>query len=382
MRAKLISVALLFLIGYGNAFSSSPSESRRIRSRRTRSATTSSDGPKADSRRVQKRRQTSRERVVEEAFDPKRLTECQIPNEDAAPIDLFDGDMINDPNFLKRRSESSVVQITDKASVNVDEVKRSDINECKGFEIDHQHVEFISLDSLFPNLNFSEKFCNDGEFRQKIRETMRKDIFFTTPAYADMSAKVAALMLDDDSSLQGTWNCIPKNLPKEMQDSIPARMNRLTNVLQEYLGKDAPTGDALMMTLGGLCGENPTFHWIDIIGVKDRVVSHSWHQDSGKSYECGDTRDKCKYTVMFGFPIEDSYEGTGVFSHVIKLKNEHIAPPDHNVNEPVLFKGTTSDEYIVRAKFVKGREILRYKDVDVLHSAPDVVYRKSVMRFM
>ena len=28
--------------------------------------------------------------------------------------------------------------------------------------------KFISLDSLFPNLNFSEKFCNDGEFRQYI----------------------------------------------------------------------------------------------------------------------------------------------------------------------------------------------------------------------
>jgi hypothetical protein len=40
------------------------------------------------------------------------------------------------------------------------------------------------------------------------------------------------------------------------------------------------------------------------------------------------------------------------------------------------------EQYIVRPKFAEGREIIVYRDVDVLHSSPDVAYRASVMRFM
>ena len=85
---------------------------------------------------------------------------------------------------------------------------------------------------------------------------------------------------------------------------------------------------------------------------------------------------------MVGFPFENEYSGCGVFSHVIKLKNEHLAPDGHNKNEPVLFEGSAGDEYIFRPEFTLGREVLRYRDVDVVHSAPDAVYRQSVMRFM
>mmetsp|Transcript_4685 Transcript_4685/g.7182 ORF Transcript_4685/g.7182 Transcript_4685/m.7182 type:complete len:124 (-) Transcript_4685:8-379(-) len=39
----------------------------------------------------------------------------------------------------------------------------------------------------------------------------------------------------------------------------------------------------LMEKLGSLCGPDPSYHWMDIVGVQDRVVSHSWHQDTGRS---------------------------------------------------------------------------------------------------
>lgn len=323
---------------------------------------TQSSGPKSDSPRSQ-RRPRREGRQQQQMFDPKKITSDQKPNEDANPLDLYDSKYISDASFLRIRSLSSVVQVSSNADVIVDEDDDSgnsfeaDAESCKGPEIKHEHFEQISLDDLFPGLDFSNHFFTNGEFRQAIRVAMRKDIFFTTPAYVDLSPKVAAMMLDDDSSLQGTWNCIPKSIPEELKDSLPLRMTRLTEVLRETLGTDAPTGDEFMMALGGLCGTNPTAHWIDIIGVKDRVVSHSWHQDTGVSYD-KDSK-KSRYTVMLGFPLEDEYCGCGVFSHAIPLKYEHLAPSGHNENEPVLFQGTADDEFIIRPKFSCGREILR-----------------------
>ena len=67
---------------------------------------------------------------------------------------------------------------------------------------------------------------------------------------------------------------------------------------------------------------------------------------------------------------------------MIPLDKECLAPPDHNRMEPILFAGTISEEFIVRPLYEKGRELLLYRDIDVLHSAPDVTYRASIMRFM
>jgi hypothetical protein len=73
----------------------------------------------------------------------------------------------------------------------------------------------------------------------------------------------------------------------------------------------------------------------------------------------------------------------GCFTHVLPLTHEHHAPHGHTQNEPVLFHGiTVPDESIVRPCFGPGKELLVYRDIDVLHSAPDVTYRTSVMRFM
>lgn len=45
------------------------------------------------------------------------------------------------------------------------------------------HWENVSLDFLFPDLNFSEKFCSTEAFRRELRDSMREDVFDSTPAY-------------------------------------------------------------------------------------------------------------------------------------------------------------------------------------------------------
>lgn len=51
---------------------------------------------------------------------------------------------------------------------------------------------------------------------------------------------------------------------------------------------------------------------ISSIALARKKAPHSWHQDSGLRQR----------TVLLGFPIEDAYDGAGVFSHVVKLSNE------------------------------------------------------------
>jgi len=392
-----ISYLLLFGANGLSVPSGNPQRQKRSRSGQSRKKldnrgasgdNDNSSGPKSESMRSRRRsRGSARE---QEVFDPQKVINTQKSNENAIALDLYDLSHQRDSSFIRRRSSSSVVQVSSirAANVLVSEdgangwTADSNSEQCKGPIINHAHFEYLSLDQLFPGIDFGKRFSANGDFRQAIRVAMRGDIFFTTPAYADVSSKIAAMMLDDDSSLQGTWNCIPKNLPEGLKESAPLRMTRLTRVLQTNLGPDAPTGDDFMIAIGGLCGKNPSTHWIDIIGVKDRAVSHSWHQDTGISYVGESKLTSSKYTVMLGFPVENKYCGCGVFSHAIKLKHEHLAPEGHNENEPVLFEGSVDDEFIIRPKFSLGQEVLRYRDVDVLHSAPDAVYRKSVMRFM
>jgi hypothetical protein len=363
-------VILLTLHDFTCGFSASRNKAKDVSSLQ-------SAGPKADSSRVQVRR-PSRERQskCQEAFDAKVLTSLQQPNEDSAALDIFSQQNLEDPSFIRRRPSSSESQTKD----HVNESTSSSGNECKGPFINHAHFEFLAFDDIFPNLDFSKHFFTDGEFRQSLRVAMRKDIFYTTAAYTNLPPKIATMMIDDDSSLQGTWNCIPRQMDPNISPSI--RMKRLTQVLQDKLGFGAPTGDEFMMKIGSLTGKTPSFHWIDIIGVKDRKIMHSWHQDTGRSYDENNALHDSRFTVMIGFPAEDNYTGCGVFSHCIKLTNEHFAPSEHNENEPVLFEGNSTSDYVVRPEYSYKKEILRYRDVDIIHSAPDVAYRKSVMRFM
>ena len=239
--------------------------------------------------------------------------------------------------------------------------------------IEHAHVETLSFDDLFPQKKgFSELFSSNQDFRDSIRNAMRLDIFDATPTYAGMSEKARRMLLLPDSSLQGSWRC----QGRAEQSDGELRMKKLTVVLKEYLGEEAPTGDEFMDTIGGLCGSKPQTHWIDIVGITDRKISHSWHQDTGRSPN-QDTK-----TVLVGFPIENDYVGGGVFSHLVKLEKEQWAKEDHPPVEPVLYTNAIEEKYIYRPQFAKGQEIIVYRDVDVLHSAPDVPYRSSVIRFI
>lgn len=235
---------------------------------------------------------------------------------------------------------------------------------------DGSHITSVSLDDLFPGLDFSQKFCSTKEFRDALRSSMREDIFDSSPVYAGMSEKARKMLLLPDSSLQGSWDA-------DEIDGDEPRMHKLTQALKDNLGEKAPTGEQFMKTIGNLCGSKPSTHWIDIVGVTTRKISHSWHQDTGRS-PGGDTR-----TVLLGFPKEDNYDGVGVFSHAVKLKYEQLATEDHPPNEPIVYPGlTVDDEYIVKPRFAEGSELIMFRDIDTIHSAPDVAYRSSVMRFM
>ena len=254
--------------------------------------------------------------------------------------------------------------------------------------ISHDHIKTTSLDDLFPGLSFSDMFASSSEFRADLRSAMREDIFDSTPAYFQMSEKARKMLLLPDSSLQGSWKCQGGRWERKgSTDSTNGkgdtctgtdhRMKKLTQVLSKYLGEGAPTGDQMMDTIGALCGSNPSTHWIDIVGVQDRRIPHSWHQDTGRSPN-GTTM-----TVLLGFPPEDDHDNVGVFSHCIKLERERFALEEHPTNEPIVYPSLEVEEkFIVRPKFAKGREIIFYRDVDVLHSSPDVAWRASVMRFM
>jgi hypothetical protein len=287
--------------------------------------------------------------------------------------------------------------------------------------IEHSHIETYSLNALFPGLNMSELFASSTNFRSALRDAIRADMFDTTPSYHNLSEKARRVLLLPDTSLQGSWRC--KSLPgqgrlwaREGDDgtvdsddattaaaatdsdattSPPRRMTRLSQVLCEYLGPTAPNGDDFMDTIGSLCGNDSsavTTHWMDIVGVLNRRVPHSWHQDTG-------TSPAHSRTVLLGFPPVDNYDGVGVFSHVIKLSHEQWKasaveddavdqPPGRQLDQPIVYSNEdlqlhdSLEEFIVRPRFAMGREIIAYRDVDVLHSSPDVAYRMSLMRFM
>lgn len=270
--------------------------------------------------------------------------------------------------------------------------------------------------------SLSQKFNSDEAFRNDLRSAIRLDVFETTPFYANLPAKAKSVLLLPDSSLEGSWRIRSgksrerkeeptnttteareddddtNNNNKKKETAAPGlRMKHTTRVLREVLEEHhaaaaaAPTtswftGDDLFEAIGAICGDKASTHWIDIYGVQDRTINHSWHLDAGRSP--GDCR-----TVLWGFPPEDNYEGTGVFSHIVSLEDPFGSTVDITTGdgggasgrprmEPVLFEGGPGEEYVFRPDYAPGKELLVYRDVDVLHSAPDVAYRTSVMRFM
>lgn len=301
---------------------------------------------------------------------------------------------------------------------------------------EHSPFEYRSLDDLLsvalakqgihvppPEglFSLSNKFNSDASFRRDLRSAIRLDVFETTPFYAKLPEKAKSVLLLPDSSLEGSWR-IPdttaneaaasiattqsgdKNNDDETEETPVRRMKHTTRVLNRALSEHRAdsaanhgesgqstsfsfTGDDLFEALGAICGQGASTHWIDIYGVQDRTINHSWHLDAGRSPQ------NCK-TVLWGFPPEDHYSGTGVFSHIVSLEDPfgctldicetdtNQAVSDRPRMEPILFEGTPGEDVVFRPLYEAGKELLIYRDVDVLHSAPDVAYRASVMRFM
>jgi hypothetical protein len=332
-----------------------------------------------------------------QTFDGKTLANEQTPNEHTAPaFDLF-------ANLLEDHGKQSSIRCMSDFENGQTLMKGSVVAQQR------PAFEFLSLDDLifshdvngkqqlpYKLPGFSKRFNTDATFRRSLRQALRLDIYDTTPQYyANLSPKAKEMLLQPDSSLQGSWRKPNNEIP-----SAEIRMKRLTQVLREAFGAKGdshgkennnigdddddeaitrfccPTGDDLMQAIGNLCGPAPSTHFIDIVGVLDRRIPHSWHQDTARS-ATNSTR-----TVLWGFPANDDYTGCGVFSHLVSLLHECLAPASHPKMQPILFAGAIDEQYIVRPSYRPGRELLMYRDVDVLHSSPDVAYRTSVMRFM
>ena len=222
-----------------------------------------------------------------------------------------------------------------------------------------------SLESLF-GYDFSECFHNDDEFRNNIRNSARLDFSIQDNTLSD---EKNARINDPRASIMSSWknnNNNYKYLSKCFKDKGFERINgkdfigNLTQFCENnnYNNIDDDNHD------------NAFGSFMDIIGIKDRCLPHAWHQDSGLN----------SYTVMLGFPTSSNYQGLGVFSHIVKLK-ERLPPPQQSAPR-ILDTDYFPEEVILKPIFKKGCEILVYRDSDVFHSAPDVTYRESVWRFM
>mmetsp|Transcript_596 Transcript_596/g.643 ORF Transcript_596/g.643 Transcript_596/m.643 type:complete len:99 (+) Transcript_596:502-798(+) len=84
-------------------------------------------------------------------------------------------------------------------------------------------------------------------------------------------------------------------------------------------------------------------------------------------------------TVMLGFPPVDLYEGPGVFSRVVKLNRGHVRSTSDGggsggaelPREPILFPhDEIGEKFIARPVYKPGRELLMFRYVDCIHSAP------------
>ena len=396
-------------------------------------------GPKGDrrhrERREQRRQHQQRNNQQQNVkFDGKAICSQQHHNLEAPPFDL--------ERILLSSSSSTAPAPTQSSGTPTNTNLRCISGQALTFEpvplgekednasSFSPYFEYMSLDDLefertgaphikFRLKGFSEKFNADVDFRSSLRSAIRQDIFRTTPFYQNLPAKAASILLLPDSSLEGSWKIpTPSTAKNDDMDEPTIRMKYTTKVLQDAFssvsssGEDdplIPTGDELFQAIGRLCSnENgselsssartdgstggASTHFIDIYGRQDRTINHSWHMDAGKAGFLPD-RQVCR-TLIWGFPArnEINYRGCGVFSHIVKLKHScslqelnHLdedTAPSATLMEPVLFDGVIDPKYVVRPPYQPGNEILLYRDIDCLHSAPDCTYRSSIMRFM
>ena len=185
--------------------------------------------------------------------------------------------------------------------------------------ITHTHIQFHGFDTLFPGSNLAELFDTNGTFREAIRTAAREDFFVnddTLPPCANYALK------DPRSTLMSSWRRIndyhhltqifesyhvtnsivstttttPTPTTTTPTTAIPSTT---TSSPTTTITNDKPwlNGLHFISTLYSLCGSTPHVFgsWIDIVGIKNKRVHHSWHQDSGLEQR----------TVMVGFPPAD-----------------------------------------------------------------------------
>lgn len=228
---------------------------------------------------------------------------------------------------------------------------------------------YYGLAGLFPEApGLQEVFNGNAAFRRRLREAMRSDLFRPVPH----------LKQEVNDELRALWMDLGKphvKAPLVQAVEEGGYRLRLLPRLTEALDAHglALTGAAFIERLLRLGKLVHSGRFSDLVGKPHE--GHRWHQDHGED----------QYTVMLGFPIEDGFEGEGVFSHVIRLSHPLRRPDSKNgwtEGTPIPVKFPGPEACIIRPVYRAGQEVMVYRDSGCLHSTPDVVQREALWRFM
>ena len=168
--------------------------------------------------------------------------------------------------------------------------------------------------------------------------------------------------------------------------------SRLGNVLRFHLGANAPTAEDFVSVFSKLCGDD--FCWGSFTSFETSRTESSyhckvlpigavdWHQDWAAA-EMAHMFDASR-TVMFAFPAAGAcdHDGSGILTELIQLTHEFSTESlktrtssysglstDEADRKAAMDLGV-SDHHIVRPRFGRDQEILRYKDAEYLHRSP------------
>ena len=158
-----------------------------------------------------------------------------------------------------------------------------------------------------------------------------------------------------------------------------------------------------MNTLSSLCGSSRYVFGsrIDIVGVKDKKVNHSWHQDSGLeqlwwwvSLAVIILRVSFSHAIQLShrlsipenideprlwIQMRDFFSNTGNPDNIRTDPNSRTVgtkqPSDKQTNPWAL---PVDEKYILRPMYWREREIMVFDDRDISHSAPDFADRQPV----
>eukprot|EP00966_Prymnesium_polylepis_P192833 4469453-Prymnesium_polylepis.1 len=170
---------------------------------------------------------------------------------------------------------------------------------------------------------------------------------------------------------------------KNLSPDVDAKLHRehLSEVLRATLGSGgaAVTADDFVGAFATLCGEGRRGEFTAFEDPPPVANAIEWHQDWDPPFQC--------MTVMLGFPLADNFEGIGILPEVVRLSHqvsmealqcEHY-PITARINgrkdmfaaEVAAAEGLgVTNTHLVLSQFGRGRELLVYRDADVLHRSP------------